>query len=53
MSSPPKAPYVYFRGTKIIQKAFGNSMSHKPKEQNRFHSGVEYRITDCLLSETD
>lgn len=34
MSSPPKALYVYFRGTKIIQKAFGNSISHKPKEQN-------------------
>lgn len=47
-----KELYIYFRRTKIIQEALENSIRTK-RTKNRFHSGAEYRITDCLLSEKD
>lgn len=33
MTPAPKELAVYFSGTKIIQQALGNSISHKLKEQ--------------------
>lgn len=48
----PKALYIYFGETEIIQKVLGNSIFHKLNNKSRLCSGVEYQ-SDGLRPTTD